>query len=398
VLTVIAEDSDLQRELTSLVVIMGIAALAPLILGLLRLKIAEVVLLLIGGMILGPSFLGWIQVDPSIDLVAQLGLGFLFFFAGLELDPAAIRGKFGKLAAVGWGVSLLLAGLVSFVLEMLGHVDNFLGFAIVLTSTALGTLLPTFRDSGLLDTNFGRFFLGAGAWGEFGPIVAIALFLGSLSMLGGAISLLAFALIAFVLAKVPGWLARENVTRIVKRTTLTSSQSGVRLAVLFMVILLALSGLMGLDVVLGAFIAGVILRRYLPSEEESPLQSKVEAVGFGFLIPVFFVVSGANIDAKAVMANPWPMLVVFVLLLVVRGLPQMFIYRSAVPNFSERASLSFYIATGLPIIVAVTSVQVQAGAMTSGDAAELVGAGALSVLVFPLLAGIFRNRAHASVS
>lgn len=396
-LTVIAEDSDIQRELTSLVVIMGIAALAPLILGLLRIKIAEVVLLLFGGMILGPSFLGWIQIDPSIDLVAQLGLGFLFFFAGLELDPAAIRGKFGKLAAIGWGVSLLLAGLVSFALEMLGYVDNFLGFAIVLTSTALGTLLPTFRDSGLLNTNFGKFFLGAGAWGEFGPIVAIALFLGSLSMLGGAISLLAFGLIAFVLAKVPGWLAQENVKRVVERTTVTSSQSGVRLAVLFMVILLALSGLMGLDVVLGAFIAGVILRRYLPSEEESPLQSKVEAVGFGFLIPVFFVVSGANIDAEAVMANPWPMLVVFVLLLVVRGLPQMLVYRSVLPNVNDRASLSLYIATGLPIIVAVTSVQVQAGTMTTGDAAELVGAGALSVLVFPLLAGIFRNRVRASV-
>lgn len=392
-LAVIAEDSNLQRELVSLVVIMAIAALAPIVLGLLRIKIAEVVLLLVGGMILGPSFLGWIVVDPSIDLVAQIGLGFLFFFAGLELDPAAIQGRFGKLAALGWGISLLLAGVASFTLEMLGYVDNFLGFAIVLTSTALGTLLPTFRDSGLLETPFGKLFMGAGAWGEFGPIVAIALFLGGLGVLGGSISLLAFGAIAFILAKAPRWLAHQRVVEIVGRTTLTSSQTGVRLAVLFMVILLALSGFMGLDVVLGAFIAGVILRRYLPPEDESPLQSKVEAVGFGFLIPVFFVVSGANIDARAVMENPLPMLVVFVLLLLVRGVPQFFVYKSAVPDPRARASLALYIATGLPIIVAATTVQVQAGLMTTGDAAELVGAGALSVLVFPVLAGLIRKRA-----
>lgn len=394
--TIIAEDSNLQRELLSLVVIMAIAALAPIILGLLRIKIAEVVLLLVGGMVLGPSFLGWIQVDPSIDLVAQIGLGFLFFFAGLELDPAAIQGKFGKLAAIGWGISLLLAGLASFALEMLGYVDNFLGFAIVLTSTALGTLLPTFRDSGLLDTPFGKLFMGAGAWGEFGPIVAIALFLGGLGVLGGSLSLLAFAVIAFILAKLPRWLARQRVMEVVSRTSLTSSQTGVRLAVLFMVILLALSGTMGLDVVLGAFIAGVILRRYLPPEDESPLQSKVEAVGFGFLIPVFFVVSGANIDARAVIENPLPMFVVFLLLLLVRGVPQFFVYRGVLPDPRARASLALYIATGLPIIVAVTTVQVQAGLMTTGDAAELVGAGALSVLVFPLLAGVLRNRVPAS--
>ena len=149
--------------------------------------------------------------------------------------------------------------------------------------------------------------------------------------------------------------------------------------------MLALAGEFGLDVVLGAFIAGIIVRRFAPPSSESALQVRIEAIGFGFLIPLFFVVSGANLDIRSIIENPAPMLRFFVYILIARGLVQYLLYRKAIPDRRERARFSLLVATGLPIIVAVTSIEVEAGVMLESNAAALVGAGALTVLIFPLV-------------
>jgi Kef-type K+ transport system membrane component KefB len=153
-----------------------------------------------------------------------------------------------------------------------------------------------------------------------------------------------------------------------------------------MIALLALADVLGFDVVLGAFIAGIIVRRYVSPKSEHLVQGKVEIIAFGLMVPLFFVVSGARLDIIAIIENPFMMLGFFVLIILVRGVPQFFVYRKALPDPRERGRLSLYIATALPIIVAVTSLQVEAGLMDSQEAAALVGAGALTVLVFPLLA------------
>ena len=327
-----------------------------------------------------------VQIDASISLLGALGLGFLFFFAGLELEPEAIKGRYGKLAAIGWGATLLVAGLSTWILDLMGYVENFLGFSIVLTSTALGTLLPVLRDSGELQTPFGKYFMGAGAIGEFGPIVAISLFLGTMSSLESSLSLIAMAVIAFIAAKIPGWFSSKKMDQLVVSGHYSSSQTPMRITIMFLVGLLAVAASLGLDVVLGAFIAGVIFRLNTPRGANNTMHAKVEAVGFGFLIPIFFVVSGVEIDIRSIIEDPGPMLIVTALLLVARGLPQFFIYRYAIPVIRDRIRFTLYVATALPIIVAVTSVQVDAGVMTTADAATLVGAGAFSVLLFPLIA------------
>ena len=380
------EGAALSAELNSLFFIMLIAVLAPLLVGLLRLKVAEVVILLGLGILAGPEVLGLIEIDASISLLAQLGLGFLFFFAGLELEPEAIKGRYGKLAAIGWGCTLLAAGIATWVLESMGHIENFVGFAIVLTSTALGTLLPVLRDSGELKTPFGKFFMGAGAMGEFGPILAISLFLSSLSSFEAILSLIAMALASYILAKLPQWLKSAKLRKLIGAGHYSSSQTPVRITILVLVGLLAIAASLGLDVVLGAFLAGVIFRMNMPPDSGNGIHVKVEGIGFGFLIPVFFVVSGVNIDILSIIEDPAPMFVVTALLLLVRGLPQFFVYRNAIPVTRDRIRFSLYVATALPIIVAVTTIQVEAGVMTKADAATLVGAGALSVLLFPLTA------------
>ena len=381
-----ASESDLKTELYSLLVIAAIAAATPLIVGLLRLPVAEVVLMLGFGILFGPEVLGWIQLDEAIDLLAELGLAFLFFAAGLELEKHAIRGRSGKLALTGWLASAALALAVTAVLEVTGIVDDFLGVAICLTSTALGTLLPVLRDKGLLKTPFGTYFMGAGAIGEFGPVLAISLLLTTKSFGLALLSVLLFGAIALLFAKIPQWFRTDKILNVIERGQETSSQTAVRLTALLLVALLAVAEGFGLDVVLGAFIAGIIIKQLAPANEEAVLQKKVEGIAFGVFIPIFFIVSGARLDVDSIIANPSLLLIFFVLLLIVRGVPQFFIYRRAIPQAKERAGYSLYVATALPIIVAVTSVELGAGLMSTSVAAALVGAGALSVLVFPLIA------------
>lgn len=158
----------MNQDFRSLVVIASIAAFVPLLVGLFRIKVAEVVLLLAGGILFGPQVLGWITVDDSIQLLSELGLGLLFFLAGMELEERAVRGQSGRLAATGWFVSLGVAALAAIIMTATGKIQDTLGVAIALTSTALGTLLPILRDRGELNTRFGTFFMGAGAWGNSG--------------------------------------------------------------------------------------------------------------------------------------------------------------------------------------------------------------------------------------
>ena len=166
---------------------------------------------------------------------------------------------------------------------------------------------------------------------------------------------------------------------------MTSSQTAVRWTVVLLLALLVIASRFGLDAVLGAFLAGVILRRYAPPSEGNQLMPKIEGLGFGFFIPLFFIMSGVNLDIESIIRNPERLLVFFVLLLVVRGLPQYVLYRHALPETRERWQFTLYVATGLPILVAITGLEVDAGVMLPENAAALVGAGALTVLVFPLL-------------
>jgi len=380
-----AANPELLRNLDSLLTISLIAAGVPLLVGIMRLRVAEVVLLLAFGVLLGPNVLDWIEITDSIELLNELGLGLLFFLAGYELEQVAIRGRAGALAAGGWLTSLALAFVVTWGIWQLGAIQDVVGIAIALTTTAMGTLLPVIRDRGLLATPFGTSFMGAGAAGEFGPILAIALLLGSKSMIVTLIILGIFAAFVALVWAAPGRLMTERVRDVMARGHHTSSQTAVRWTVVLMLFLLVVASAFGFDAVLGAFVAGVILRRYSPPGAENRVLPKVEALGFGFFIPLFFVVSGANLDVASIAESPLRLVLFFVLFLAVRGVPQYFLYRSVLPVNRERWQFALYVATALPLLVAITTIQVRNGHMLPENAAALVGAGALSVLVFPLL-------------
>lgn len=385
----------MDSELRTLVVIAAIAVAVPFIVGLFRIRIAQIVLLLGFGVLFGPQFLGWIQVSDPISLLSELGMGLLFFLAGFEVERRAVTGPGGRLAAIGWGLSLLVAAGITWLMTRTGAVTDGLGVAIALTTTALGALLPTLRDAAQLDTRFGRLFMGAGAWGEFGPIVAIAVLLGAKSPVTGVIALIVFGVVAIAFLIIPGQLRTPSIDRVIRQGQNSSAQTAIRLVVLVLLALLWISDGLGIDAVLGAFVAGIIVKRFAGDGDKTGIEHKIETIAFGFFIPIFFIVSGAMLNIIAIIQNPLRLLVAFIAILLARGVPQFFLYRRALPDWHDRAAFSLFVATGLPLLVAIASIEVAAGAMDPANAASLVGAGALSVIVFPLAADIIRRRGRS---
>jgi Kef-type K+ transport system membrane component KefB len=384
---------ELARGLETLLVAATIAALAPMVVALLPgPRFPQVVVLLAGGVLVGPQVLGWADRE-AIDLLANVGLGFLFLMAGYELDPRLFRERAGRLAIVAWLLTVAIAAAIVGVLAAAGFVRAFVPVALGLTTTALGTLLPILRDNDMLGGRFGRYLLAAGAVGELFPIFAIALFLGASNKFVALASLAAVGVLAVVLSFAPRLVRGNRLGRILLEGEGATAQTYVRWTVVLLLLLLVIAQEFGLDVVLGAFLAGIVLRRWAPGDVHA-LEAKLDAIGYGFFIPLFFVASGMTVDIRSIAEAPLRLLVFFVLLLVVRGVPALFLYRRDLPP-AQRVEMMFLTATALPLLVALAEIGLRNGTMLRENAAALVGAGVLSVLVFPMVAVMIQRRARA---
>ena len=338
---------DLQQSLRDLFIVTLIAALTPIAAGLLsRLRVPQVVILILGGILVGPQGLGW--ADPEgIELISNVGLGFLFLLAGYELELGLFRERAGRLALSAWLVTALVAVAVTGALAAAGFVRAFVPIAIGLTTTALGTLLPILRDNRMLEGRFGAFIMAAGAVGEFLPIVAVAIFLSSQGAFLGLLSLVVIAGVALLFTFIPRIIRNKKIRGILSEGEHETSQTSLRWTIVLLFALLVIAADFGLDVVLGAFLAGVVLRRWAPGDVHS-LEGKLDAVGYGFFIPVFFVASGMSLDLQSIIKSPGRLVVFFVLFLVVRGLPALLFYRRDLP-VRGRVQLMLLTATALAI-------------------------------------------------
>jgi len=350
-----------------------------------------VVLELMLGIVIGPEILGLAHSDDFVNFFSNLGLGMLFFFAGYEIDFERIKGKPMKLGALGWALSVALAYGIGGLLAKAGVVVSFLYTGSAMATTAIGTLIPILRDNGELKTRFGTYLLAAGGAGEFGPILLVTLVLSTTNPLHEAAILLGFVALAIGLALVSvryawrGWPALE-------RTFEASSQLAVRVTVVLIFGLVILAGKLGLDILLGGFVAGMITRLALKGHELQVFESKLTAVGFGFFVPFFFVTSGIEFDLAALGSAEAiaKLFLFFGLFLVVRGVPAMLLYRGVLAA-RDRAALAFYSATELPLVVAITTIATTEGHMKTSTAAGLVGAAMLSTLIYPFVAMALRK-------
>lgn len=382
------------EEFISLFVITAIAALCPIAARLVPGKLVpETVFLLIAGAVLGPHLAGLIQITEPIDLVSELGLAFLFLLAGYEIDPDSLTGRQGKRGLATWIVSITLAFAAVRLSPnfSVSHIDG-IAVAIALTTTALGTLMPILKERGLSGTPVGDAILSYGTWGELCPVLAMAVLLSARSTWQTLAILALFVAVAAAAAIVPAKARRagHRLFAFFEKTRHTTSQTLVRWVVVLLVGLVALSAAFNLDIVLGAFAAGFVLRYIIP-EGDHALEHKLEGIAYGFLIPVFFVVSGAKIDLSAVGQQPMLLAGFILMLLLIRAVP-IFVSLSldkqarAQLDANLRLTVALYCTTALPIIVAVTAVAVKAGTMPEQTAGVLVAAGAVTVFLMPLLA------------
>ncbi|HSC20206.1 MAG TPA: cation:proton antiporter [Solirubrobacterales bacterium] len=375
--------------------IVVVAALAAITVAVVPKRFAPpvVVLELFLGILIGPEVLNLAHPGDFIEFFSNLGLGMLFFFAGYEIDFQRIKGRPMELGALGWLFSILLAYGIGGLLAAGGVVVSFLYTGSAMATTAIGTLIPILRDNGELKTRFGTYLLAAGGAGEFGPILLVTLVLSTTNPLHESVILLGFVALALALALVSvryawrGWPALE-------RTFEASSQLAVRVTVVLVFGLVLLASNLGLDVLLGGFVAGMITRLALKGHELAIFESKLTAVGFGFFVPFFFVTSGIEFDLAALgsAAALGKLLLFFVLFLVVRGVPALLLYRGIL-GLRDRTALAFYSATELPLVVAITTIAIEDGHMRPSTAAGLVGAAMLSTLIYPFVAMALRKDA-----
>jgi Kef-type K+ transport system membrane component KefB len=372
----------------SLVVIAAAAVIAPLLSELLRRwRIPSVLFELALGIIIGPAVLGWVEVDEFIKGLSELGLAVLFFLAGYEINFSKLRGAPINRGVAGWLVSLAGGLAIGAILALEGFVISSLLIGLALTTTAIGTLMPMLRDREMLETRFGRFLVAAGAVGEFGPILAVTLLLSGSSPAMEAVLLILFAVLAVGVAAMASRPQPPKLVEVLQRHLSTSTQLPVRIIILLIIALVVVATELGLDNLLGAFAAGMIARLALSPEQNEALSPRIEAIGFGFLIPVFFIVSGVNFDLDSLLSSTSAMVKVPIflgLMLLARGAPALLVYRHLL-TMRERTSLMLLQATALPLLVVITQIGLETERMKPENAAALVGAGMVSVLVFPLV-------------
>ncbi len=325
---------------TGLVVVLAVAAGVPLLLGLLPgLRLPGALLEIVVGVLIGPSVLGWVTPDATIKAIALLGLSFLLFLAGSEVDLRRFRGRFGRRIAVSMAISLAGAAAVTAVLLALG-VGGAVLIGVALMATSLGLVVPVLSDAGVLARPVGRIALAGASAGEVAAVVLLSVGLaGSDTPLAGRLLLLALLLgaLGVIALAVFGVEHSMRLTGVIARLADTSAQIRVRLTVLLVAGLALAAQMLGFEAILGAFLAGLLVRALDPDPVTThPLYPvKLEAVGYGLLVPVFFVTSGLTLDLSGLIAHPAALAAVpgFLLaLLVVRALPAVAFRRDLAPS------------------------------------------------------------------
>src|SRR5262245_6305271 len=386
---------------TNLLIVVAAGLLAPLALGFFpRVRLPAIVLEILLGILIGPSGLGWAKPDAPVSILALVGLAFLLFLSGLEIDADRLRGRIVTLTALGFAGSIVIAILTGLGLRAGGLVKSPLFVAIVLTATSLGVVFPVLKDSRTIDSSLGQLVIAAASIAEFGSIILLSLFFSGKSSASTAGRLILLAIFALVVVLVGVAIANAErsmtLSRVLRRLQDTTAQIRVRAAFLLMIGFTALADRVGFATILGAFAAGALVSLLDRDERTHPqFRVKLEAVGFGVFIPIFFVTSGLRFDLSALFASGSTIARVplFLLgILLARGLPALVYIRTlGLPRSLIAGILQ---ATTLPFIVAATQIGLQLGVVSRASAAALVAAGLLSVVICPALGLVLLRRDH----
>ena len=377
----------------NVLIIAGVAVLVPVVLGIMpRLPVPGAVLEVVAGIVVGPSVLNWVHVDAPVRVLSDLGLGMLLFLAGLEIDIDDLRGPLTRLAGSAFAVSAGLALLGGYAFHLAGQATQPLLLAIILMSTSAGLLLPLLKDAGEAATEFGQLVMTAAALAEMVPIMLLSLLFSTAAktaedrLVSLAIFLALLTLIGLLLARVR---RLAGLDRLINHLADRSAQLRVRAALTLALACGVLAYRFGLASILGAFAAGLLVRLIeISGRTPNPqFQLKLEGIGFGFLIPIFFITTGVEFKLKELLANPVAIAEVplfLVALLLVRGLPAV-LYRRRTGN-RRAAAAGLLQATTLAFVIVATQIGLATGKISPTSADSLLAAGLLSAAIFPAAA------------
>jgi Kef-type K+ transport system membrane component KefB len=394
----------MEISFTSVAVVAAVALVAPLALGLTRLRLPAIVLEIVLGIIVGPQVLGWAKVDEPVEVLSLIGLAFLLLLAGLEIDFDRLRGRLLRITAFAFGVSFALALIVGFGLRAGDLVKSPLLVAIILSATGLGVILPILKDAGETSTPFGQVIVAGASIAEVTPIVLLSLFFSGKSGGIGAKLVLLIGFALFVLAVAVAILGAQRSMRVSQTLVAlqdTTAEIRVRGAFLLLALFVVLASKFGLEAILGAFLAGATLK--LVDRDEGMTHAffhrKLEAAGFGVFVPFFFVSTGIKLDVASLFHSGSALARVplfLAALLVVRGLPAL-LYRPLAERGSQLVAGGLLQATSLSIPVVAGQIGVDLGLIRPTNYVALVAAGLISVIVFPLVSlTLLRGKREAS--
>jgi Kef-type K+ transport system membrane component KefB len=387
------------NELLNLTIVLIAGFVAPILHYVIRrTRVPAVVIEIIVGMIIGPDVLHWVRADETVKVVSMIGLSVLLYLAGNEIDVRSLRGRVGRQALIGFAGSMVLALLVGVLLDTLGVVNQPLLVAVIFTATSLGIVAPVLRDSMNSATPTGQFILASAAIGDGAAIVLLSLLFSKDTASSATRGVLLGSFVVIVVAV--AWIGSRRTRlmplgRILQRLQDTNAQIRVRGTMVIVLSFAVLANRLGLEAILGAFVAGVLISALDGNAEEAHplLKVKLDAIAFGFLVPVFFVTSGITFDLASLVDKPSrlaPVPIFVLALLVVRGLPALGFYKTL--GWRSAAASSLLLATSLPFIVAATQIGVAAGTLSPSIAAAMVAAGLISALVFPVISSALLAR------
>ena len=382
----------MELQFTNLLIVVAAGFAAPFALGFVpALRLPAIVLEIVLGIVLGPAGLGWVHVDAPVSVLSLVGLAVLLFLAGLEIEFDKLRGRILRVTLVGFVLSFAIAVALGVLLKGGGLVKQPVFLGVLLSATSLGVLVPVLKDSGQINTTFGQLVIAAGSIADFGAVILLSLLFSreSTSTTTKVILLVGLFVVALLIGlAIAGVEHSARIRAVLARLQDTTAQIRVRGAFVLLIGFVALAGKLGLEVILGAFLAGAVLSLIDRDREMTHPQFrlKLEAIGFGVFIPVFFVTSGVNYDLHALTSSGSTLVrvpIFLAALLIARGLPAL-LYRPLIPHWQVRIAALMQ-GTSLPFIVAGTAIGRELGLISAGSSAALIAAGLLSVLIFPAL-------------
>ncbi|MCI0600946.1 MAG: cation:proton antiporter [Beijerinckiaceae bacterium] len=380
-------DESTVSNLIVLGVAMALTAAIPALLP--RLPLPGAVLEILLGAIAGPQILGLAHPDAILGFLADFGVGVLFLMVGFEVDPSALRGRPLRNAAAGWAISAAVALYAGFVLYATGRAQSPVFTALALSTTSLGLLLPVLRDSKLMDPPYGPMVLAAGAIGEGAPLFILPVAVAHQGEVGlHALIMVIFGVCGAFAILLASHASHGYFASMVDRTMGTSGQLPMRLALCLLILLIVVAKRFEIDFILGAFVAGAVVRAAMPKHDLKDMAARLDGIGSAFFVPVFFLTSGMLLDVTALLNSPaaWVMAAVYALLmLAARGGPALILYGRDL-TMRQSMALALHSGTQLSLVIAIAGVAMRRGQMPSDQAATLVAGAVLTVLLFPALA------------